>query len=89
MRTIQILGTGCPRCEKLVENARTAVRDLKGEFAVEKITDLDSILELGVMITPGLAIDGELKASGRLLSPDEIRSILAESEASREEESGA
>ena len=88
MRTIQILGTGCPKCEKLAENARAAVRDLDGEFAVEKVTDLDRILELGVMVTPGFAVDGELKASGRLLSPDEIRSILAGPEESGGKEEG-
>ncbi len=77
MKTIQILGTGCPNCKKLTENAETATRDLGGEFEIEKITDLDRITDFGVMMTPALAVDGEVKSMGKVLSPEEIKRLLA------------
>lgn len=69
---IQILGAGCPKCKALEANARQAVKDLSLEAKIEKVTDTDRIMEMGVMMTPALAIDGEVKSSGRLLSPEEI-----------------
>ncbi len=76
--TIQILGSGCPNCRKLEQNAREAVATLGIEADFEKITDTDRIVEMGVMRTPGLAIDGEVQRSGKVLSADEIaRTIRA------------
>jgi small redox-active disulfide protein 2 len=76
MKKIQILGTGCPKCKKLAENAEAAAKDLGGEFDIEKITEINEIMKFGVMMTPALAIDGQVKAVGKLLSPDEIKSML-------------
>jgi small redox-active disulfide protein 2 len=76
MKKIQILGTGCPKCKKLTENAEEALRDLGGGYEIVKITDINEIVKFGVMLTPGLAIDGEVKSVGRLLSPDEIKDLL-------------
>ncbi len=76
MKKIQILGTGCPKCKKLAENAQAAVNDLGIEFEVEKITDINKIMSFGVIMTPALAIDGELKSVGKVLSQDEISKIL-------------
>ena len=76
MKTIQILGTGCPKCKKLAENAETAAQTLGIEYDLVKVTDINEIARIGAMMTPGLAIDGELKSSGKVLSPEEIRALL-------------
>lgn len=76
---IQVLGPGCANCEKLEQNVRTALLSLGdsiGEAEIEKITDSDTFAEMGLLVTPGLAIDGELKASGRVLSSTEIEQII-------------
>ncbi|HOJ71688.1 MAG TPA: thioredoxin family protein [Syntrophorhabdaceae bacterium] len=74
---IQILGTGCPKCIKLTENAEKAARELGVDFEIEKITDINKIMDLGVMMTPGLAIEGEVKSVGKVLSPEEIKKIIS------------
>jgi len=76
MRKIQILGTGCPKCKKLAENARIAAEELGIEYDLQKVTDINSILAMGVMMTPALAVDGEVKVSGKVPSPDQLKSIL-------------
>ena len=76
MRKIQILGTGCPKCKKLAENAETAVEGLEPGFEVEKVTNINEIMKFGVMMTPALAVDGEVKVVGKVPSPDEIRKML-------------
>jgi small redox-active disulfide protein 2 len=73
---IEILGTGCPKCRMLEENARKAVAEKKVKAEIVKVTDIGKIMEYGVMSTPAIAIDGEVKASGRLISPDEIKKWL-------------
>jgi len=72
MKKVQILGTGCAKCQKLMENAEQAARTLGVTIALEKVTDMAEIMKFGVLSTPGLAIDGKLIASGKLLGPDEI-----------------
>ena len=74
---IQILGTGCPNCSKLAENAEAAARELGIEFEIEKVTDLKEITSFGVMLTPALAVDGEVKVVGRVLSSQDIKELLA------------
>lgn len=69
---VQILGTGCDKCRKLTENAKSAAAAAGLACTVEKIEDLDRILEMGAMITPALAIDGKIVSSGRVLSPEAI-----------------
>ena len=76
MKKIQILGTGCPKCKKLAENAQSAVEELGLECEIEKVTDITAIMSFGVMITPALAVDGEVKSSGKLLSVDDIKGLL-------------
>ena len=74
---IQILGTGCPKCKKLAENAEAAARDLGLESDIEKVTDINEIMRFGVMMTPALAVDGQVKVVGKVPSPDEIKKMLA------------
>ena len=76
MKKIQVLGTGCPKCRQLAENAKEAAEALGIEYVLEKVTDLNEIMKFGVMLTPALAVDGEVKVSGKLASVDEIRKLL-------------
>jgi len=73
---IQILGSGCSKCKLLEQHAREAVAELKLEAEVEKVTDIDKIVELGVMMTPALAIDGVVKSVGRVLTKDQVIDYL-------------
>ena len=77
MRKIQILGTGCPKCKKLAENAEAAAKELGLEFELEKVTDINDILDFGVMMTPALVVDGEVKVMGVALSVEDIKTVLA------------
>ena len=77
MMRIQILGTGCPKCKKLAENTETAARALGIEYSIVKVTDINEIMKFGVMITPALVVDGQVKVVGKVPSPDEIRKMLA------------
>ena len=76
MKNIQILGSGCTKCQKLAEHAELAAKELGLDYRIEKITDVNRIAEFGIMLTPGLAVDGELKSFGRVLSPEKIRPLL-------------
>jgi small redox-active disulfide protein 2 len=76
MKKIQILGTGCAKCQKLTENAREAAEGLGIAFEMEKVTNINDIMKFGVMTTPGLAVDGKVVSAGKLLSPEEIRKFL-------------
>lgn len=77
MKKIQILGTGCPKCKKLAENTDAAAKALGIEYAIEKVTDITEIMKFGVMMTPALAVDGQVKVVGKVASPDEIKKMLA------------
>ena len=77
MVKIQILGTGCPKCKKLTDNAEKAARELDGEYEIIKITDINEIMKFGIMMTPGLAVNDEVKSVGKVLSPEEIKKILS------------
>ena len=76
MKKIQILGTGCHKCKKLAENAEAAAKELELEFEVEKVTDINEMMKFGVMMTPALVVDGEVKVVGKVPSPDEIKQML-------------
>jgi small redox-active disulfide protein 2 len=75
---IQILGTGCPKCKQLTANAVQAVRDTGVQAEIEKVDNLAEIMKFGVMSTPALVIDGEVKSAGRVLSPKDIADLLRE-----------
>ncbi|RMF99555.1 MAG: thioredoxin family protein, partial [Planctomycetota bacterium] len=78
MKLIQVLGTGCAKCEKLKANVEQAVAELGLEATVEKITDISVITGFGVMMTPALAVDGEVKLVGSVPSPEELKKLLTE-----------
>ena len=77
MKTLQILGTGCPNCRKLAENTEEAAKNLGIEYRMEKVTEITAIMGFGVMSTPALAVDGIVKVSGKVPSTEEIRKILS------------
>jgi small redox-active disulfide protein 2 len=76
MKTIQILGTGCPKCQALARNAAAGVQELGLGYELEKVTDINEIMKFGVMITPALVIDGEVKTAGKVLKTEKIKEIL-------------
>ena len=75
---IEILGTGCPKCKKVTENAETAVKELGVDAEIVKVQKIDEIMKRGVMLTPAIAIDGEVKASGKIPSAEEIKKWIEE-----------
>ena len=73
---IQVLGTGCAKCRTLAENARKAVDEMGIDAEVEKIEDIKEIMKFKILMTPGIALDGEVKAAGRVLSVEDIKKLL-------------
>jgi len=76
MISIKVLGPGCPRCENLAQRTREAADQLDLDYELEKITDILEFPEYGVMMTPGLVVDGHVKVQGRVPSIDEIKRLL-------------
>ncbi len=76
MKLLQVLGPGCPKCKKLAENAEAAAKELGIEHRLEKITDITKILDFGVMVTPALVVDGEVKVAGKVPGVEEIKPML-------------
>ena len=73
---IQILGMGCPKCQTLEANAKAAVAQVGLDAEVVKVADADAIADMGVMVTPALAVDGTVKKAGKVLSVDEIVDLI-------------
>jgi small redox-active disulfide protein 2 len=73
---IKILGTGCPKCKKLEENAREALRQSGVSGTIEKVTGLNDILKYNVVMTPALVVDEQVKSSGKVLSPEQIKQLI-------------
>jgi small redox-active disulfide protein 2 len=75
---IKILGTGCPKCKKLEENAKEAIQKSGIAAEVRKVTALNDIMKYNVIMTPALVVNEQVKSSGRVLSADEIAKIVKE-----------
>ncbi len=73
---VKVLGKGCKNCDKLAENVKVAAEQLKLDVTVEKVTDLDTIIDYGAMKTPALVIDDKLVQQGKVLAPSQIRKLL-------------
>ena len=73
---IQILGTGCPKCNQLYQNAQQAVAELAIDAELEKVTNLNDIMAFGVMVTPALAIDGQVKSTGKVPTAEAIKEMI-------------
>jgi small redox-active disulfide protein 2 len=76
MKKIQILGMGCQKCNRLQELSEQAANELGIEYTVEKVKDMNRIMDLGVMITPALVVDGEVKVAGKVPSLEEIKKMI-------------
>ncbi|RMF97796.1 MAG: thioredoxin family protein [Candidatus Schekmanbacteria bacterium] len=76
MRKIKILGTGCARCRQMEANAKAAAKEVGIDYELEKVTDLHDIISAGVMTTPALIVDGEVKVAGKVPSIEEMKKIL-------------
>jgi small redox-active disulfide protein 2 len=78
MLNIKILGSGCPNCKRLEQLARDAVNNMSIEAEVEKVTDYAAIMEYDILSTPGLVINEKVVSAGRIPSPAEISTFLAD-----------
>jgi len=76
MKKLQVLGTGCPKCKKLAEVAERAAKELGIEYELIKVTDINDIMDFGVMATPALAVNGELKVSGKVPSLEALKEMI-------------
>lgn len=77
MKKLQILGTGCPKCQKLAEHTEAAANALGIEYELEKVTDFDRIIEFGLLTTPALVVDGEIKIAGRVPTVAALQELIA------------
>ncbi len=77
MILVQVLGPGCARCKLVEENTRKAAKDVGLECEILKVTDINTIMHMGVMATPGIAIDGVVVSSGKVPSVEEIKKLLS------------
>ena len=77
MIAIKIYGKGCSMCQLLADNADRAARELGLTYTLEKVTDLGAIVDAGIMTTPALCVDGDLKSAGHVLSPERIKPLLS------------
>ncbi len=75
---IEVLGTGCPKCKQLTANAEAALKEMGIDARVEKVTDMSKITEYGILLTPGLVVDGSVVSSGKVLSQEEIKQFIGE-----------
>ena len=76
MKKLQILGTGCPKCKKLAEQTEAAAQALGIDYELEKVTDINQIMSFGVVMTPALAVDGEVKLAGKVPGVEELKTII-------------
>jgi len=76
MKKIEVIGTGCMKCKRLLKNVETAVKELGIDAEIRKVDDITEIMDRGVMLTPALAVDGEMKVSGRVADVAEITRLL-------------
>jgi small redox-active disulfide protein 2 len=76
MKKLQILGTGCAKCNALTTATEKAAQTLGLEYELEKVTDLNRIMSFGVMMTPALVVDGKVKVSGKVPSVDDLKKLL-------------
>lgn len=77
MTKLQIVGTGCSKCKKLTELAEQAANELGIEYEIEKVTELEEIVSFGVMTTPALAVDGQIKVAGNMPSIEQLKRLIA------------
>ena len=75
---VEILGTGCPKCKQLTANAEEALKELNLKAEIVKVTEIDKIIEYGVMMTPALVIDGKVVSAGKVLTREQVKDLIPE-----------
>lgn len=78
MHKIIVLGTGCPKCKKLEELTRATADELGFDYELEKIEDMLRFADFGVMLTPALVVDGNVKVHGKVPSAEALKTLLQE-----------
>ena len=78
MKKIKILGTGCAKCNKLEEESRKAAKEMNIKFTVEKVSDINKIMDYGVMMTPALVVNEVVKVSGKIPSVEDLKKLISE-----------
>ncbi len=76
MKKLQVLGPGCPKCKKLAENTEAAAKALSIDYTIEKVTDIRQIMAFGVMATPALVVDGQVKVVGKVPDVEAVKTLL-------------
>jgi small redox-active disulfide protein 2 len=76
-KKLQVLGTGCPKCKLLTEHAERAAQELGLDYELEKVTDLEKIFAFGIVATPALVVDGEIKVFGHVPTTARLKELLA------------
>jgi small redox-active disulfide protein 2 len=77
MKKLQILGPGCMKCRMLADHTEQAAKALGVEYTIEKVTDINEIVSFGIIATPALVVDGEVRVSGRVPTAEAIKTLLA------------
>ena len=77
MKTVKVLGPGCPKCNDLYRLTEMVAKQIGLECNIEKVTDIREITSYGIRMTPALVVDGEVKISGKLPSPDDLKEMLS------------
>lgn len=77
MMKFQVLGSGCAKCKTLAQHTEAAAQALGLDYELEKVTDMNAIIDAGVMSTPALAVNGDVKSTGKVLSVEEIKKMLS------------
>jgi small redox-active disulfide protein 2 len=78
MKSIKILGSGCAKCNKLYEQAEQAAGQLGIEYEMEKVTDMAKFVDYGVMITPALVVDEQVKSTGSIPSIEKLKQLITD-----------
>jgi small redox-active disulfide protein 2 len=78
VKEVKVLGPGCPKCRELMKQTQKAVQELDLDCTVEKVTDILKITEYGVMMTPALVVDGQVKVAGKVPSVDDIKTMIGQ-----------
>lgn len=78
MKEIKVLGPGCPKCRELMKQTELAVTELGLDCSVEKVTDIQQITSYGVIMTPALVVDGQVRVTGKVPSLDDIKNLISQ-----------
>lgn len=77
MKKLQILGPGCPKCRQMAANTEAAVKELNLDCDIEKVTAINEISKFGIMMTPALVVDGQVKVVGKVPTVEEIKKMMS------------